>query len=127
VPELVTDKPKYSDKSDIFAYAITLWEMASRQLPYTWMHPAAVPGWVKQAERNREPIPPHCPPAFGNLIINCWKQAKGERWPLDTVIKELEKMQNNPNAAVPNNNNAPPYLQVNNFSSFRATPYSFRK
>ena len=33
-PELFSLKPKYSPLSDVYAYGMTAWELASRELPY---------------------------------------------------------------------------------------------
>ena len=66
--------------SDMFSFAITMWEMATREsLPMADMHDVAYMRYV--AEGKRPPLPADtdaCPQDFRELIEACW-QAKPEK------------------------------------------------
>jgi serine/threonine protein kinase len=79
-PEILLEDPAvYSDKSDIYAYAITLWEMASHTKPF----PGA--GWVQVYHKiNRGERPPlvNIPAEYADYQIimeNSWQQKPGKR------------------------------------------------
>jgi hypothetical protein len=136
-PELISTDPKYSQQSDIFALAITFWEIASSKIPFEEADNSVVP--VLIARGDREKIPADCPPEFGRIITRCWAQKASDRLALDNVITELKQMHGVSSApaaaSLPayRNNVAPassgaytqpqqrPQYQVNNVNSLTST------
>ncbi len=98
-PELMARAPAYSVQSDIFALAITFWELTSRKLPFEDTDNAVVPTLVMNGER--EAIPAHCTPGFKSIITRCWAQKANDRPGLDILISELKQMQGNVPASAP--------------------------
>lgn len=76
-PELFKRRAIYTPKSDIYSLGITLWELASRKIPYAEDSQGAIPAFVQQGER--EDIPSDCPPKLGHLIQQCWSGNPEER------------------------------------------------
>lgn len=89
-PELFGLKPKYSTKSDIYALAMTLWELASRAVPYAEADDSDIKDEVKSGER--EEIDGDWPEDFAETIKVCWKQKPEERPEADMVVKAMEAM-----------------------------------
>ena len=71
-PELFGLRPKYSFKSDMYAYGVTLWEIAARKIPYAGVEDVEIKEEVKAG--NREEIPEDAPKGFAQLIGLCWAQ-----------------------------------------------------
>ncbi|MGE3920322.1 MAG: protein kinase [Gammaproteobacteria bacterium] len=88
-PELFGLRPKYSTKSDIYAYGIIMWELSARRVPY---EDAASPDEIRSAVREgeREEIPTETPVKFAALIGKCWAQRAEARPEVDEVLQELE-------------------------------------
>jgi hypothetical protein len=89
-PELFSLKPKYSATSDVYAYGMTAWELASRERPYEGVNNDIVISEVKNG--NREEIPTDCPKEFAELIEKCWSQNPSERPTMEMVVKGLESL-----------------------------------
>lgn len=89
-PELFEPASLYSEYSDIFSYAITLWELVARDLPYQAFHqlPIAL-AWVKLG--NREEIPPECPAKLSALISHCWQQTPKDRPLAADIVARLQQ------------------------------------
>lgn len=87
-PELFGLKPKYSPTSDVYAYGMTAWELASCEQPYKGIIiNDIIISEVKQGER--EEMPADCPEEFAKLIDACWSQDPGKRPTMDVVITGL--------------------------------------
>lgn len=87
-PELFTPKTVYTQKADIYSFGITIWEVASRQLPFAdAATPALVPMWVAQGERPE--IPKDCPKKLASLIRFCWQGKPEQRPSADQVVAYL--------------------------------------
>jgi serine/threonine protein kinase len=63
-PELLKMGGKVTESSDVYAYGVTLWEMAARRNPYedAWGHAELIRAWVIDAQREKNPE--DTPPAF---------------------------------------------------------------
>merc|ERR1711916_157767 len=69
-PEVLRNEP-YDYKADVYSFAIVLWEMATRQVPYDGMNPMQV-GMKVLLVGLRPTIPQYVPKAFETLIRTCW-------------------------------------------------------
>ncbi|KAG0261490.1 hypothetical protein DFQ27_002922 [Actinomortierella ambigua] len=78
-PELFTARPKYSNKSDMFALGIVMWELAANCTTPFQEQPdhATVISIVKSGER--EVLPDDTPPDYRQWVERCWAQDPGER------------------------------------------------
>ena len=87
-PELFERRAKYSKGSDIFAFAVIMWELAARRVPWSddqVANEATIPIWVRDGDRND--MPQGAPKPFVELIKCCWAQEKTER-PTAKAIQE---------------------------------------
>ncbi len=77
-PELTTGDEGCTKESDIYSLGITLWELASRELPFKDVaKPALIP--LKAAQGKRDKIPLDCPAKLASLIEACWATEPSER------------------------------------------------
>ncbi len=67
----------YTPYSDIYAYGMILWEIATRSLPFEGLSQRKVEKRVKSGKH--EKIPADCPPEFAALIKKCWAMKPGQR------------------------------------------------
>jgi serine/threonine protein kinase len=77
-PEIFGLKPNYSFASDIYAFAMVVWEIMSRQLPYK---DAKDLGQIIFAvnKGDREDIPAEAPTVLKETTAACWAQAPEKR------------------------------------------------
>ncbi|KPJ67969.1 MAG: hypothetical protein AMJ43_00700 [Coxiella sp. DG_40] len=89
-PELFSNDPIYSEKSDIFALGMVFWEIVARKDPFEECeHPNQIVNKVLGGERPQ--IPEDCPPAFKELIEWCWDQDPTRRPTADEIVKYLNE------------------------------------
>ena len=87
-PELFKRRAEYGPASDVFSFAMTLWEMAARRNPFQdAANQVIIMGWVRDGER--EDVPAGTPPAYAQVITGCWAQDPAARWDLPRAIATL--------------------------------------
>eukprot|EP00742_Colponemidia_sp_Colp-10_P007229 GILJ01007769.1.p1 GENE.GILJ01007769.1~~GILJ01007769.1.p1 ORF type:complete len:1687 (-),score=295.75 GILJ01007769.1:212-5272(-) len=92
-PEVIAMRP-YSEKADVFSYAIVLWEIASRRVPYEGMDPVQIGVAVinEQLRPDISYIPADCPVGLTSLIVDCWQQDPQDRPDFDSIIETLKQI-----------------------------------
>ena len=89
-PELFDMEAEHGKPSDVYAFAVSLWEMAVRRRPYERaagnQHQISI--WVCKGQR--EKIPAEAPPAVAEVIEHCWAQDAAARWDLPTAMATLK-------------------------------------
>ncbi|MCB1828303.1 MAG: protein kinase, partial [Coxiellaceae bacterium] len=96
-PELFGFQPRYSTKSDIYAYAILLLEIATRKLPYHHVQDVnEIRIGVKAGERDTEALATvtDVPPFYSLLIQQAWDQIPEKRPDASNIVKTLENILN---------------------------------
>jgi len=101
-PEVMRGLP-YTEKADIFSMGILLWELASRQLPYSEFE-VSKSRFVSQFEDAildglRPTIPIDCPEFMAALIVDCWKEDPDLRPPIEEISRVLARSLKEPNAS----------------------------
>jgi len=69
-PEVIQSMP-VSEACDSYSYAVVLWEMLTREIPFKGMEGVQV-AWVVVVQEERPTIPTTCPPKFAELLKKCW-------------------------------------------------------
>ncbi len=115
-PELTDPDGKDSQKSDVFSMGITMWEIASRKIPYeTAKSRAMIPFWMAQGKR--EDIPTDCPPKIAHLIKWCWDTDPTKRPTAAEAVKYLRDAENDFKLSDNKPNQNDNAAQVNNLAS----------
>ncbi|KAI9080454.1 hypothetical protein K1719_037568 [Acacia pycnantha] len=87
-PEIIEHKP-YDQKADVFSFGITLWELLTRELPYSYLTPLqAAVGVVQKGLRPTIPKSTH--PRLSELLQRCWQQDPKDRPEFSEIIEILQ-------------------------------------
>jgi len=91
-PELFGRRAVYAKASDVYSYAVVLWELASRATPFSDAHdPALIGTWVREGER--EDIPSDTPAAMIDAISQGWAQDAASRLTAIQIVDLLRASQ----------------------------------
>lgn len=81
---------EYNEKVDIYSYAMILFEIICREIPFEDEEPAAVGRLTVQGERpDMEAIPPDCPPPLMDLMKSCWDAQPQKRPDFGYILNVL--------------------------------------
>ena len=88
-PELFSLKGKKSLASDMYAFGMTLWEIASHSYPYAnCSDPFIIQSAVMRGER--EEVPEETPELFAEVMTACWSQDPKDRPSAGTALNKLQ-------------------------------------
>jgi serine/threonine protein kinase len=90
-PEIIDVDPAYSPASDVYAFAVVVWETICLQRPFADCPDVLL---LKKAiqEGMRETFPDNFPPAIRAVIERAWQQDPALRPPIVDVLRELERL-----------------------------------
>jgi serine/threonine protein kinase len=87
-PELFDLNSYYTNKVDVYAYGIVLWELVTGKLPYLGIEDAQIR--IQVAENDLRPcVPRDCPNKLRRLIERCWARDPNSRPTFDEIIGEF--------------------------------------
>ncbi|KAI8911156.1 kinase-like domain-containing protein [Gorgonomyces haynaldii] len=86
-PECLGLTPLYSESSDVYAFAIILWELLVWNRPYPGVGSAEIRAQVRDGQRMS--IPDHVPQILKDLIEECWHQDHTKRPRFQHINKTL--------------------------------------
>ena len=87
-PEVLRDE-RYSEKADIYSFAILVWELVARAVPYVGQNSLMVARAV--AYKSLRPvIPDTCPEFFRDLMMTCWTDNASERPSFPEILALLD-------------------------------------
>ena len=87
-PELLQSRP-FSKKVDVYAFAVILWELFTREVPWLGYAPMEVRQMVLDGKRPDVPRI-DCPYVARGLMTRCWHGNPEQRPHFDAVLEELE-------------------------------------
>ena len=87
-PELIKDA-KGSERIDVYAFGIVLWELATREEVYGDLSAAQIISRVANEGLRPEP-PQNCP--WGDLMEACWAEDPVDRPGFDVIFSELNRI-----------------------------------
>ncbi|KAF9989546.1 hypothetical protein BGZ75_006093, partial [Mortierella antarctica] len=87
-PELLQDAPQYSDKSDMYALGMVMWEMAAGSTrPYRNHTPDGMIWCIMNGIL--EEYPDNTPKDYAHSIQMCWKQVSSERPAAEDMLPDV--------------------------------------
>ncbi|KAL4123799.1 hypothetical protein PRIC2_009645 [Phytophthora ramorum] len=86
-PEVIRHEP-YSSKADVYSFAVVLWEMLARDVPFKGQTPMQTAMAVAE-QRMRPALPRNTPPKIVELIEHCWNQNAASRPDFSAIVKVL--------------------------------------
>lgn len=92
-PETLRNSPETVDQrsADMWSYAIILWELATREVPYSNLSPMEC-GMKIATEGCRPPMQPGMSPQLTKLVSICWNADPTKRPRFDQIVPILQKM-----------------------------------
>ena len=90
-PEMYTSE-HYTEKIDVFSYAINLWEIATEKIPYENINPTLAAKACAKEGKRLEIEPNSIPIEFERLIRSCWHTDPEKRPCMEDVIETLKRM-----------------------------------
>lgn len=97
-PEIVMQQP-YSEKADVFSFAIIMWEILTRQEPYEGRAGLGLAMAVAN-EGIRPPVPAYCPAEWAGLMTQAWAQNADERPSFEDILDRLSALETQVDAAL---------------------------
>lgn len=88
-PELISQKGKITTASDVWSYAVVLWELVHREIPYEGLSEFRIYTLIAQQGVSLVIID-ECPAALADVMRNCWKLKPEERYNMKQVLAVLD-------------------------------------
>ncbi|KAL1510042.1 hypothetical protein ABEB36_004698 [Hypothenemus hampei] len=89
-PEVIRDST-FSKASDIWSYAVLLWELLTGEIPYKGIDTLAVAYGVA-CNKLTLPIPTTCPQPWKELMQKCWDSNPHYRPSFEQILEDLDKI-----------------------------------
>ncbi|KAH8292881.1 hypothetical protein KR044_002698 [Drosophila immigrans] len=88
----VFEGSKYTEKCDIFSWAIVLWEVLSRKQPFKDIDNAYTIQWKIYKAGERPPLLDNCPKHIEQLMTACWKTAPEDRPSMQYIVGVMNEI-----------------------------------
>lgn len=96
-PEIFSESP-YTSKTDVFAFAIIMWETFSEKTPYYFLsNPQSIIKYVyyEKGRPHMKDLKAFTPPGISELIERNWNQEPENRMEFREIISELKSIEAN--------------------------------
>lgn len=92
-PEAFIRYAKFTEKSDVYALGMVLWELAARKAPYEDAENDDVArGWIKDGETEEFPEDADRPEGYEIIVRSCWSKNPEERPDARDLLPQLETL-----------------------------------
>lgn len=82
---------RYSEKADIYSFAILLWELVARAVPYVGQNSLMVARAVAYKSL-RPTIPSFCPDLLQSVMISCWADDANRRPSFKEILALIDEI-----------------------------------
>jgi len=83
----------YDEKVDIYSYAMILFEIICREIPFEDEEPASVGMMTVHGQRpDMDAVPPDCPEDLVRLMVACWVPSPPERPSFPVIVGHLREI-----------------------------------
>jgi len=90
-PEVATGN--YSEKADIYSFAMVLFEFICQEIPFEDLEPVDVLKSTSDGQRpDMEAVPPNTPKALVDLMEDCWRHRPEERPTFEYICRTLDEI-----------------------------------
>ncbi|KAG4058663.1 hypothetical protein PC123_g6412 [Phytophthora cactorum] len=86
-PEVIRHEP-YSSKADVYSFAVVMWELLAKDIPFKGQTPMQTAMAVAEHQM-RPALPRNTPPKIAELIEHCWNQDPTRRPDFSAIVKVL--------------------------------------
>jgi serine/threonine protein kinase len=81
----------YDEKVDIYSYAMIMFEVICREVPFEDKPPKEAVRLAIEGERpDMEAVPPDCPPELSDIMVACWHDDPRHRPSFGSILAALE-------------------------------------
>ncbi|CAG2179624.1 unnamed protein product, partial [Oppiella nova] len=84
-PEVFEGK-KYTEKCDVYSWAIILWEVLARRIPFDWLENVDLVILLAAHRGKRPPLLHNCPQVIENIMTKCWSKDPAVRPSMAEVV-----------------------------------------
>lgn len=89
-PEILREE-RYTEKADVYSFAILIWELVARAVPYVGQNSLMVARAVAYKGLRPE-IPAYCPDVFRDLMMLCWTHEPEKRPMFSEILNILDEI-----------------------------------
>ena len=79
-----------SEKVDVFSYGVLLWECFTGCIPWGELNTPMQVIFAVGVQKQRLPVPPHCPTFLARLMADCWREDPEERPTFSKILNWIE-------------------------------------
>jgi serine/threonine protein kinase len=80
----------YSEKADVYSFAMIMWEILTKRVPFKGMNPVQI-GLAVREQKLRPTVPPSCPHPYAQLMERCWDDDPDRRPPFVDIVSLLSE------------------------------------
>ena len=80
-----------SEKCDVFSFGVLLWECFTGCVPWDELSTPMQVIFAVGVQKQRLPIPPHCPTFLARLMADCWREEPHHRPGFDRILQWLDE------------------------------------